>query len=384
MTGRERFINVLEGKEVDRIPNAPFIFYNFIDEFYSRDEIRAIDEGTSGTDYVEKGIEVYEHFGFDILLRTANTFEYLTEVSDEEGKWIVETKKKGDDDNYTIHSSITTPEKTLTQKEQYSRTAPHEIVQAVTEYYIKDASDFDQFVKYQPPMRKMDTAQISKAKELLGDRGLVAPWSQGAFNSVSFYRDVGDLIMDPYTDEGFYRSMIEYFSERMYSLIKQHAEAGADMTCAGGNVANGKMAGPNFFKEHVLDYEMKFTKRVKEELGVYYLYHNCGDAKSLYEIYSPIKMNIFETLTQPPAADNDLKLAFETFDRDIVLSGNIDQIDFLVHATPNEVRKEVKRVLDIAKPYGNFILAASDYFSEGTPYDTIKAFAEAGLEYGAY
>lgn len=44
----------------------------------------------------------------------------------------------------------------------------------------------------------------------------------------------------------------------------------------------------------------------------------------------------------------------------------------------------MKRVLDIAKPYGNFILAASDYFSEGTPYDTIKAFAEAGLEYGAY
>lgn len=64
--------------------------------------------------------------------------------------------------------------------------------------------------------------------------------------------------------------------------------------------------------------------------------------------------------------------------------GNIDQIDFLVHATPEEVKREVKRVLDIAKPFGNFILAASDYFSEGTPYDNIKAFAEAGLEYGAY
>ena len=30
--------------------------------------------------------------------------------------------------------------------------------------------------------------------------------------------------------------------------------------------------------------------------------------------------------------------------------GNIDQIDFFVHATPEEVKKEVKRVLDIAKP----------------------------------
>ncbi len=48
-------------------------------------------------------------------------------------------------------------------------------------------------------------------------------------------------------------------------------------------------------------------------MGVYYLYHNCGSAKSLYELYNPIKMNVFETLTAPPAGDNDLALAFDTF-----------------------------------------------------------------------
>ena len=45
--------------------------------------------------------------------------------------------------------------------------------------------------------------------------------------------------------------------------------------------------------------------------------------------------------------------------------------DLLVHGTPGEIRKKVNEVTDTAKPYGNFILAASDYFTEGTPYENI-------------
>ena len=383
MTGRERIVNVLNGKAVDRVPNAPFIFYNIIDEYAERDNIKALDSGTTDMFYIEKGIELYEEFGFDIILRTAHCFDYAVEVSDTDGKWVVRDDREGDDSDWSITTTITTPEATLTRIKNYHQAAPHEIVEAITEYPIKTSQDFDQFVKYQPPMRKFDCSHITRAKELLGDRGIVAPWAQGAFNSCSSSRALDQLIMDPYIDAGLYSSMIEYFSERLFSFIRQLADAGADMVCCGGNEANGTTAGPGFFSEFVLPYEVEFTRRVKD-LGMYYLYHNCGDAKSLYDIYSPIKMNVFETLTAPPYADGDLKLAFETFDRDIVLSGNIDQIELLVNGTPKEIRNKVKEVLGIAKPYGNFILAASDYFSEGTPYENMKAYAEAGLEFGSY
>ena len=97
MKGRERIINVLKGKPVDRIPNAPIIFYNFIDEYFNRENKDSLDSGTQDLFYIEKGIELYEQFGFDIILRTANNFEYLEEVSDTKGKWTVLTVKDGDD-----------------------------------------------------------------------------------------------------------------------------------------------------------------------------------------------------------------------------------------------------------------------------------------------
>jgi hypothetical protein len=64
---------------------------------------------------------------------------------------------------------------------------------------------------------------------------------------------------------------------------------------------------------------------------------------------SDIKMNVYESMI-PPYGDTDF---------DTVLS------------------KKVKK-------RGNFILATTDYFSEGTPEENIHAFAQAGLKYGRY
>lgn len=177
--------------------------------------------------------------------------------------------------------------------------------------------------------------------------------------------------------------MITYFSDRMYDAIKQFKDAGADIVCCGGNVGNGTMVGPVFFKEYILPFEIEFTRKVKE-LGLYYLYHNCGDASSLLDLYSQIKMNIYESLTPPPYGDTLLEEALLKIDKSITLCGNIDQIDFLIKASPEEIRQEVKNVLMLAKRRGNFILGTTDYFCEGTPHENIKAFAEAGMEFGRY
>ena len=95
-------------------------------------------------------------------------------------------------------------------------------------------------------------------------------------------------------------------------------------------------------------------------------------------------MDIYESLTPKPFGDTNLEDALVKIDKSITLCGNIDQIAFLKEAEPGEIRHEVKRVLDLAKKRGKFILGTTDYFSEGTPCKNIKAFSEAGREFGNY
>lgn len=373
MKGRNRLIKLLNGEDIDRVPVAPFIYNNFINEFY----------GQNDADPVEKGIEVYKHFGFDIILRTCNVWDYLSENACDSKNWSVSESRQEAGGEWAVSTTIKTPDKELTQKKRYSRVTAHEVVEAVTEYFIKDRDDFEQFIKYQPPVPSYDCSIITKARELLGDDGLCAPWVQGAFNIISCYRKLDDLILDPYLDPVLYDRMIRYFSDRMLNVIDQFAKAGSDMVCAGGNIGNASMVGPLFFRDNILPYEIEFTKRAKSK-NIYYLYHNCGDASLLLDMYSDIGMDIYESLTPSPFGDTLLTDALSKIDKRITLCGNIDQVSFLRNATPDEIRQEIKGILSVVKKRGNFILSTTDYFSEGTPYENIHAFAKAGMEFGKY
>ena len=119
-------------------------------------------------------------------------------------------------------------------------------------------------------------------------------------------------------------------------------------------------------------------------MGLYHVYHNCGDAKKLLPLYSGIGMNMYESLTPPPYGDTDLETALNVFNPDIILSGNIDQIHLLRYGSNEEIEEAVRKTLELAKKRGRFILATTDYFNENTPADKVAVFAEAAARYGRY
>ena len=80
----------------------------------------------------------------------------------------------------------------------------------------------------------------------------------------------------------------------------------------------------------------------------------------------------------------DVNEALRVIRPDMVLRGNIDQIEFMVRATPDEIRARVKELLLKVKPRGHWILSTTDWWADGMPYENIEAFVQAGHEYGRY
>jgi uroporphyrinogen-III decarboxylase len=119
-------------------------------------------------------------------------------------------------------------------------------------------------------------------------------------------------------------------------------------------------------------------------MGAPVIYHNCGDAAKIMRFYNDLEIDCWGYLTPPPYADVILEEALAVLRPTLTLRGNIDQIDFLMKATPDQVKEKVRQVLTIVKPRGNWILSTTDFFFDGTPYENIQALAEAGREYGWY
>jgi uroporphyrinogen-III decarboxylase len=187
---------------------------------------------------------------------------------------------------------------------------------------------------------------------------------------------------DPFTDEPFYRAMMEYFVDRLIGQARKMVEAGADVIEIGANMATSAV-GPKFFEQFVLEYENRLAREIRRAHG-FTIYHNCGDAGKIMHLYNQLEIDVWGYLTPRPFGDVDLDAALQVIRPDLVLRGNIDQVEFLVKATPEEIRARVRGLLEKVKTRGNWILSTTDFPLDGVPYKNIDAFADAGREFGVY
>jgi len=381
LSGRQRLQRTLRREPVDRVPIAPFLYYNAVYEMFGYEP--RIDEFFDPPDFdpMEKCIEYCDRFGFDVLHVLGGAW-HAYEMTQPGANWDVRIDEEGDETARRRTITIRTPEGELRQTENVKRSSRHLVVSAIDEYLLKSKADFELFRKYAPPAEDMDCSLVTRARRAVGDRGLSTPCTHGAFNVMNMVRKLDDLMMDPYLDEDFYREMAEYFLERLVIQARKLVEAGADVIEIGGNMATSQV-GPRFFERFVLDYERRLIAAI-HQLGAPVIYHNCGDAAKIMHLYNRLETDVWGYLTPPPFGDVDLDEALRVVRTDMVLRGNIDQVEFLVKASPSEVRGRVRGLLEKVKPRGNFILSTTDFFFDGTPYANIDAMADAGREFGRY
>ena len=80
----------------------------------------------------------------------------------------------------------------------------------------------------------------------------------------------------------------------------------------------------------------------------------------------------------------DLDHALDIIDPRIALGGNVDQVNFMLKASPDEITARVKKLLEKVKKRGRWILSTTDFFFDNTPYENIMAFSKAGHDFGQY
>jgi len=370
LTGRELMLRTLHQQSVYCIPVSPFIHVNYVKEFF----------GTHDVDYVARTPEVYRHFGFHIMHRNC-TPAYPAYGPAGPG-WEPDIRKATDGRDETVTTVIHTPGGDLRLVEALRWTYEYDAEASAVEYPIKTEADLDLMMAYLPLTGPADVGDIPRARAAVGEDGITAPWIQGAFNLAAYYyRKVDDLLMDALQNPAFYHRVMTWALQRYMGFLEQVIAAGPDVLSMGGNIANGKMVGPAFFREHIWPYEKRLIEFIQAR-GVAVLYHNCGYARRLLPLYPSLGMRAYESLTPRPYGDTSLAEAVAIFGQGTTLLGNLDQLDLLRKGTAEEIEAAAREVLDTVRGRCHFILATTDYFNENTPHDNIHALADAGRRYG--
>lgn len=363
MTGRERFLTVLDNKKPDRLPCQVHSWM----EYYLKTYLNGADQ-----------FQAYDYFGMDPVIYTGPDYLfYEKDLANWSEKHIdLGVNHKGD---HFWQKIITTPEGELTLKGSYNQFTPW-----ITEFPIKNEKDFDIWNKYVPIPEKVDWTPVIKAKQIIGDRGIVrggffdfgqgSPWQ----SFVSSLFPIEEAILETYDNPDWIHYVMKSLLEKKLKVIERAGKFEFDLVETGGGAGSSTVISPSLHREFCLPYD-KIQHKALHEAGTKVVYHLCGGLMPLLETVAENGTDGLETMT-PVDMGGDCNLAEATkrVGDKLFFIGGFDQNAGFEKGEPETIKSMVYKLFE-ACPDGGYICSPSDHFFFGNS-ENIRAFVEAASE----
>ena len=181
-----------------------------------------------------------------------------------------------------------------------------------------------------------------------------------------------------------------YVAELLDKIAKINTEIGIQLIKTGADII---WCGDDFGTQQglIMSLEMwrrTFKPRIKkmfEEFrkvnpNVKIAWHSCGAVSQLFHDFIEIGLDIINPI-QPLAKGMDPQYLKDTFGDKLVFFGGIDVQDLLPNKTPQEIKDEVRKRIDILGKGSGYIVAPAHNIQPDTSVDNILAFFKAVREY---
>jgi len=332
MTPRERVLNRIEGKPVDRIPNL-----NILMLFAAR--YIGVPYSKYVTDYkylVEGNIKCCEEFGIDMVSAISDP---MREASG-------------------FGADIVFPEDGV----PYSR-----------EKLLKDYGDLKK-LQVRDPLSAERMLDRIKAVELykkeVGDKYPILGWVEGAFAEAVDLRGMTELMMDLYDEPEFVKELLEICNEQAILFAREQISAGADFIGIGDAAAS--LVSPGIYKEYVLPYEKKLIDSIHHE-GARVKLHICGNISNHLEEISQSGADIVDIDWMV-----DFEKAIKILENKASACGNFDPVKILLEGSLEDISNSVKYCISAAND--TTFLAAGCEVPKFTPHENLRQVARVIME----
>jgi len=137
---------------------------------------------------------------------------------------------------------------------------------------------------------------------------------------------------------------------------------------------------PEMLKPVHADYISFIKSRTKAKV----FFHSDGNVAPLIDDFIEIGVDILNPIQTSAGSMSDLPALKKRFGNNIVFCGGIDSHRVLPFGSVEEVRQEVRRVMDILGPGGGYMMGAVHTVMNDVPPENVLAMVDAVEEFGHY
>lgn len=204
---------------------------------------------------------------------------------------------------------------------------------------------------------------VALLKERAGRDLLVEGWVEGPCAMGADLRGINTLMLDFFDDEGFVRDLFEFAVAMELDFARAQVEAGADIIGVGDAAAS--LVGPALYQEFVLPYERKLVDGL-HAMGTRVRLHICGKTRRLFGGIATLGCEIVDLDWMAPMAD-----ARREMGPGQTLLGNLDPVAVLRNGTPECVTRMAAGCHRAAG--ARYIVSAGCEVVRDTPVENLRA-----------
>lgn len=210
---------------------------------------------------------------------------------------------------------------------------------------------------------------------VFGYAGSIYEWSWWLCGMERFLMQLAD---DPTLAEAVIRK-VEGYTTR---LALATARLGVDVLCVYDDVGTqrGMQISPQWWRKYIKPAWQRVIAAVKGEFpSARFFLHSCGKIDSIVPDVIDAGFDILHPI-QPECMD--FAAAYRQYGRQIVLCATISAQRILPFGTPQDIRREVRRLADVAGGDRRCILMPSNMIQPETPWENLVALAEEARSLG--
>ncbi len=187
-------------------------------------------------------------------------------------------------------------------------------------------------------------------------------------------RGMEELLMDFIRYPDFTRELFQRITEYNLKVIDIIADYDIDCIFFGDDWGQqrGLIMGPKYWRKFIKPPLARMYQAARDK-GFYLAQHSCGDVAAVFPDLIEIGLDIYNTF-QPEIYD--VEFMKEEYGDKLTFYGGISTQQLLPQATPQEVKEETRRLINIMARDGGYIVAPTHDIPEDVPLENVLAFLE--------
>lgn len=228
----------------------------------------------------------------------------------------------------------------------------------------------------------------AKALHQNTDYAIVLNLPVGIVHQCQFMRGFAEWLMDLYENAEFAGRMMDLIADVWIKIAENALDAvgdNIDVIMWGDDLAmqEATFMSPEVYRELIKPRHQRMIAALKSRSDAKIQYHCCGSVYALIEDLIEIGIDSLNPI-QVNAKNMDPERLKKKFGDRLAFSGAIDTQKVLPLGTPEEVRAEVRRIIDTLGKGGGYILASVHNIQAEVSAENIVAMFDEGKSYGVY